>query len=190
LQKPFTAIIAGVAVVLMLILTATNSMPHVLGCPGPCSPPQIYYVSPLTRTSSTYFYIYGSNFEPFGIPLFSGGPANGGYSGQDWAYAACNGHPTLEIADLNQGWSAGGYHLSGSCGDVTVDGYTFSGYDRIGFVGLTWSDDKITLTGFGNALPNYYPYGYHIHNGDKLLVAVFTEFGTSYALIQYTGPSL
>jgi hypothetical protein len=90
--------------------------------------------------------------------------------------------PSLGIADINQGWSAGGVYLS----PVTVDGFTFSGYDQIGLLGLTWTDSLITLSGLGNALPTG---GLHIHTGDKLLVVVFAPGGTVYALTTYTGPS-
>jgi hypothetical protein len=91
----------------------------------------------------------------------------------------------LGIADLNQRWSAGGdYSVNGP---VTVGGFNFNrSYDQIGLVGLNWSDSTITLTGLGNALP---AGGYHIHNGDTLLVVVFAPGGTVYALVHYTGAS-
>jgi hypothetical protein len=186
MRKPYGAIIAGLAVALIVTLT----MPSFVAAPPPPSPPVIYYVSPINRTSSTYIFIYGKGFEPFGITpqTYS---ANGGYSGQDACYVhtcAEPFHPSLGIADLNQGWNAGGDY---SAQTVTVDGYTFTGYDYIGVVGLTWSDNLITLAGFGNALPNYYPLGYHIHNGDKILVAIFTPAdGTAWAMTTYTGPNL
>jgi hypothetical protein len=109
-------------------------------------------------------------------PVFS--PANG-FTGVDTVEGF---GPSLGIADINQGWSAGGLYLS----PVTVDGFTFSGYDQIGVLGLTWSDSLITLTGLGSALP---AGGFHIHSGDKLLVVVFAPGGTVYALTSYTGPS-
>jgi hypothetical protein len=138
--------------------------------------PIIYYLTPLNRASSTYFYISG---------LFGVAPstvnANGGYSGVDTVYGA---GPSLGIADLNQGWNAGGDYGAHT---ITVDGYTFNGYSRIGIVGLTWSNNEITLTGLGTALP---AAGYHIHNGDKLLVVIFPPTGGAlYALTTYTGPS-
>jgi hypothetical protein len=138
------------------------------------APPVIYYVTPLNRASSTYFYVYGSHFGT--------GPTTemaNGYSGTDTVY---DPGPSLGIADLNQGWSAGGDYSS----PVTVDGYTFSGYNNIGVTGLTWSDNQITITGLGSALP---AAGYHIHNGDKLLIVVFAPGGAVYALTHYIGPS-
>jgi hypothetical protein len=105
----------------------------------------------------------------------------------------------LGIVDLNQRWEAGGdFNYYDSRTPITVDGYTFVGShpgedtspDNIGVVGLTWSDSLITFSGFGNALPNYYPYGYHIHNGDKILIVIFTNGGTVWAVTTYTGPSV
>jgi hypothetical protein len=155
--------------------------------------PIIYYVSPLNRASPTYFYIFGAHFEPFGRMPFTANPfppgPTGVYTGRDTVYRACSGaggKPSLGFADLNQGWAAGGGYIPAFCGSVTVDGYKFKGTDQIGYLGLTWSDNKITLTGLGNALP---AAGYHIHNGDKLLIVVFTAGGTVYALTYYTGPS-
>jgi hypothetical protein len=60
-----------------------------------------------------------------------------------------------------------------------VDGYTFTGQSPIGVTGLTWSGSTITITGLGSALP---AAGFHIHNGDTLLVAVVAPGGTVYAL--------
>jgi hypothetical protein len=151
-----------------------------------CAPPIIYYVSPVNRASSTYILIYGAWFDPDVIGPATE-PANNAFSGVDTIYNVCAPTcPSLGIADLNQGWNAGGEY--GASGSVTVDGYTFSGYSNIGVLGLTWSDSTITLTGFGNALPNYH-YGYHIHNGDKLLIVVFTRIGITFAVTTYTGPS-
>jgi hypothetical protein len=138
-------------------------------------PPALYYVTPLNRASGTYFYIYGAHF---GLsPTIVSAPNS--YSGKDTVFGS---GPSVGIADLNQGWSAGGQYGS----SVTVDGFKFTGYNQIGLVGLTWSDNEITLTGLGSALP---AAGYHIHNGDTLLVAVFAPGGTVYALVHYTGPS-
>jgi hypothetical protein len=150
-----------------------------------CAPPVIYYVSPVNRASSTYIIIYGKWFNPDVIgPARE--PANHAFSGVDTIYNVCAPTcPSLGIADLNQGWNAGGDY---GASKVTVDGYTFSGYNDIGVLGLSWSDSTITLTGFGNALPNY-PHGYHIHNGDKLLIVIFTRIGTTFAVTKYTGPS-
>jgi hypothetical protein len=150
--------------------------------------PVIYYVSPINRNASTYIFIFGKGFEPSSIGPYPQ-PVAGPYTGLDFGYFACLSYlrnPSLGIADLNQGWNAGGYYESGSCGDVTVDGYTFSGWSQIGFTGLAWSDNQITLTGFGNGLP---AAGFHIHTGDRMLVAVLTAYGTAWAVTTYTGPS-
>jgi hypothetical protein len=140
------------------------------------APPAIYYVTPLNRASGTYFYVFGR--------YFGTGPstenAPNGYSGVDTKYGM---GPSFAIADLNQHWSAGGDF---GAQRVTVDGYTFTGQSPIGVTGLTWSDNQITITGLGSALP---AAGYHIHNGDTLLVVVFAPGGTVYALVHYTGPS-
>jgi hypothetical protein len=115
-------------------------------------------------------------------------PANNNYNGFDTVHCTSLSRPSLGIADLNQGWNAGGeYSLCRS--NPTVDGYTFGGYNSIGLIKPTWSSTTITFNGFGNALPNYYPYGYHIHNRDTLLIVVFAPGGITYALISYTGPS-
>jgi hypothetical protein len=138
-------------------------------------PPVIYYVTPLNRASSTYFYIYGAHF---GLgPTIVNAPNS--YSGKDTVFGS---GPSVGIADLNQGWSAGGKYGS----SITVDGFKFTGYNPIGLVDLTWSDSTITLAGLGSALP---AAGFHIHNGDTLLVVVFAPGGTVYALVHYTGPS-
>jgi hypothetical protein len=138
-------------------------------------PPVIYYVTPLNRASGTYFYIYGAHFGP--TPTIVNAPTP--YSGEDTVFGS---GPSLGIADLNQRWSAGGDFAS----SVTVDGYTFNGLNPIGVTGLTWSDNQITITGLGSALP---AAGYHIHTGDTLLIVVFAPGGTVYALTHYTGPS-
>jgi hypothetical protein len=153
--------------------------------------PVIYYVSPINRISGSYIYIYGAHLLSCG--RYPHIVANGGYSGlviADIGAPAC----AFGIADLNQRWEAG--YLNDGGGPRTVDGYTFSGYSYIGLVGAgpyggaTFTDSLITFTGFGNALPNYYPHGFHIHNGDRILVAIFTGFGTAWAVTTYTGPSL
>jgi hypothetical protein len=140
------------------------------------APPAIYYVTPLNRASGTYFYVFGRYF--YTGPSIENAP--NGYSGVDTKYGA---GPSFAIADLNQRWSAGGDF---GAQRVTVDGYTFTGQSPIGVTGLTWSDNQITITGLGSALP---AAGYHIHNGDTLLIAVFAPGGTVYALTHYTGPS-
>jgi hypothetical protein len=117
-----------------------------------------------------------------GIDEIAFGPGFLGLSGFSGVDTVNGVGPSLGIADLNQRWSAGGDYSS----PVTVDGFTFHGTDKIGLVGLTWSDNQITITGLGNALP---AAGFHIHNGDTLLIVVFAPGGTVYALTHYTGPS-
>jgi hypothetical protein len=160
----------------------------------------IYYVSTLNRASSTYLYIYGAHFDPVGkgLPLEpeTNGSPPGAYTGSDTIFAD-NDYPSLGIFDFNQGWQAGGFYI-GVGYTVTVDGHTFSGWDTIGVLGLTWSDTQITLTGLGNRLP---AADYHIHNEDKLLGVVFTPAVPNwndgptpptnyvYAVTTYTGSS-
>jgi hypothetical protein len=187
MRKPYAAIIAGLAVILILALFA----PSVLASDG--NKPVIYYVSPINRISGTYIYIYGANLDFPHCPGYSPRIANGGYSG--WVTRDFSIYCAFGIADLNQGWEAGYQNEGGGGGSRTVDDYTFSGYSYIGLVGAgpyggpTFSDSLITFTGFGNALPNY-PLALHIHNGDKILVAIFTPGGTAWAVTTYTGPSL
>jgi hypothetical protein len=168
---------ARVIVVLAVVLIVALAAPSFVAAQPP---PVIYYASPINRASSTYILIFGANF---GSKEVCTEAAAGGYSGMDTAFDCSS---SVGIADLNQGWNAGNDYSSCSC-TITVAGYpVFSGRNTIGLLGLTWSDNAITFTGFGNALP---AAGYHIHHGDKLLIAVFAPSGVAYAFVYYTGPS-
>ena len=106
---------------------------------------------------------------------------NGPWTGVDTVVGGSK--PGLGFCDVNQGWNAGGDYLVG------VPVCSFGGYNNIGVFLTYWSNTRIVISGYGNALP---ADGYHIYHGDTLIFAVFAPHNAAqtFYTISYTGPNV